>query len=588
MQQRPIKLLFIKYKQPMSLKNIVKYGILFFAFLLSVQPVLAQQKQKQQTQQPAKPKPAVPAQPKPKPKPAIPQVPDLYKKPDLPASIAKIIDDMVPVEGGVYLMGRDDGEVNEYPAHKVRVPGFYLGKYEITQAQWRVVMGREPSKPIFADKYVATSEECPVIAASWEEAQEFILKLNKLTGLKFRLSTESEWEYAARGGNKNQNHLYAGSPYATVVASYRRGAWQIGNEGADIYKNYNPMPVGQKIENELGLFDMCGNAPEWVEDIGSVGYFDVPNDGRARSSEYGFFVSNDRRMLRGGGSHDEAKDCTVFARDFANQSFFSGGIRLALDKKGGMPQKEPSVQKLPDRLQDPVLGAFIKVDEGTFLFQNFYEGATEQLKKTSRFYIAETEVTQAQWRAIMGSDPDNLRFKGCDNCPVESISPDEVLRFIKRLNEKDTNVRYRLPTSIEWEFAAYGGNKSKGYAHERNEDYDVYKNHSWNSTNSEGQTHPVKGKRPNELGLYDMEGNVSEFCLGGGNNLLEKKDKYIFCVRGQDWSTTYNLGGIFTASSIVSHSITSFKALSSLCGNDNPLYARSQKWGFRLVREIDH
>jgi formylglycine-generating enzyme required for sulfatase activity len=472
----------------------------FLPILLLVQTLelMAQQKQKPQTQQQAKPKPAAPAQSKPNPKPATPQTPDLYKKPDLPASIAKIIDDMVPVEGGVYMMGRDDGEADEYPAHKVRVPDFYISKYEITQAQWRVVMGREPSKP--DEKYVAPSEECPVIGASWEEAQEFILKLNKLTGLKFRLPTESEWEYAARGGQKSQNHLYAGSPYATVVACYRRGALQLGDNWADFYKNYNPMPVGQKIENELGLFDMCGNAPEWVEDMASHGYFDAPIDGRARSSEYGIVDYNDWRMLRGGGSHLEAKDCTVFARRPSPQGSFDGGIRLALDKKGGMPQKEPSVQKLPDRLQDPVLGVFIKVDGGTFLFDKSYEGAEGKLKKVRSFYMSETEVTQAQWRAIMGSDPLNLRFKGCDNCPVESVSPEEVLRFIKRLNEKDTNLRYRLPTSIEWEFAALGGNKRTGYAYEKvNENNkDASMEICWNSSNSEGRTHPVKNKSPNE------------------------------------------------------------------------------------------
>jgi formylglycine-generating enzyme required for sulfatase activity len=168
-----------------------------------------------------------------------------------------------------------------------------------------------------------------------------------------------------------------------------------------------------------------------------------------------------------------------------------------------------------DYFTDPLVGKFILVRGGTFTMGCTLEQGSdcESNEKPvhevtlSDYYIGETEVTQAQWRAVMDSSPSY--FKDCDECPVEQVSWTDVQNFLSKLNSLSEGAHYRLPTEAEWEYAARGGSLSKGYKYAGSNNLDKV---AWYGDNSGDKTHPVKEKNANELGIYDMSGNVFEWC----------------------------------------------------------------------------
>jgi len=159
--------------------------------------------------------------------------------------------EMVFVEGGTFMMGctKEQGSDcwdDEKPAHQVTLSSYYIGKYEVTQAQWVAVMGKNPS--------TFKGDQLPVNKVNWNDAQEFIRRLNSLTGKQYRLPTEAEWEFAARGGNNSRGYKYSGSNTVGDVA------WYAENSRRSTH------PVGTKQPNELGIYDMSGNVSEWCND----------------------------------------------------------------------------------------------------------------------------------------------------------------------------------------------------------------------------------------------------------------------------------------------------------------------------------
>jgi formylglycine-generating enzyme required for sulfatase activity len=181
--------------------------------------------------------------------------------------------EMIFVRGGTFSMGSNESD-DEKPIHNVTISDFYMGKTEVTQAQWEAVMGDNPS-------YFKNCSSCPVESVSWDDIQIYLTKLNKLTGKSYRLPTEAEWEYAARGGVSSVGTLYAGANDANTVA------WNNSNSSTKVHE------VATKKANELGLYDMTGNVWEWCSDwYGSYTASNQTNPTGVRSGTY--------RVLRGG------------------------------------------------------------------------------------------------------------------------------------------------------------------------------------------------------------------------------------------------------------------------------------------------
>lgn len=193
---------------------------------------------------------------------------------------------MVYVDGGTFEMGASGWE-NARPVHSVTLSSYYMGETEVTQELWQAVMGSNPS-------YFIGSQR-PVEQVSWNDCQEFIEKLNTLTGEKFRLPTEAEWEYAARGGNKSKGYEYAGSDNVGDVA------WYTDNSKSSTHE------VKGKLPNELGLYDMSGNVWEWCSD-----WYGAYSSG-AQVDPAGP-ASGSTRVRRGGSWSSDAAYCRVFYR----------------------------------------------------------------------------------------------------------------------------------------------------------------------------------------------------------------------------------------------------------------------------------
>ena len=209
---------------------------------------------------------------------------------------------MIGVEGGTFTMGSPDSDSDafddEKPAHQVTLSSYYIGETEVTQELWKAVMGDNPS-------YFTDDLQRPVECVSWNDCQTFISKLNELTGENFRLPTEAEWEYAARGGNKSKGYKYSGSNTVNDVA------WYDDNSSSETHA------VKTKQPNELGIYDMSGNVLEWCADWSSSSYYtSSPQTDPTGPS------SGSHRVLHGGSWGSYAWGCRV-----AYRGYFSPGSR---------------------------------------------------------------------------------------------------------------------------------------------------------------------------------------------------------------------------------------------------------------------
>lgn len=383
-------------------------------------------------------------------------------------------------------------EMIEIPSEKQEV--FWMGKTPVTQRLWKMIMGKNnnPSK-IVGDNF-------PVTNVSKIEVDMFLTLLFDKTGLLFRLPKIEEWEYAALGGMLPEEEMKQES-------------------GIDLKRvretEKHPFLIEKNSGNGYGLCSMLGTIWQWTQTYN-----------RDCSGTYYFcggsykFKTKDWNL-----SNRNESWCSYWLPEFKSEDL---GFRLLLDrpfKTDDWPDLNQwdekknmfeEIVKIGEKKSEE--DGIVKVEGGLFVMGSKEEKDRRPVEvELSPYYIAVSAVTQRQWMAFM-EDNNPSSHKG-DNLPVENVSYNDVLKFISKLNDYCDNalaplqldgkrVFFDLPTEAQWEFAARGGLKSKGYIFAGGNDADAV---AWHYGITK-QTHPVKSKRPNELGLYDMSGNVWEWC----------------------------------------------------------------------------
>jgi formylglycine-generating enzyme required for sulfatase activity len=396
--------------------------------------------------------------------------------------------DFVYVPSGSFDMGSPQNEkwrTDDELQHPVTISGgFYLGKYEVTQSQWKAAMDSNPSSH--------QGEDLPVENVSWDDVQEFIRRLNTQSGgAVYRLPTEAEWEYAARAGTTGP---YPGNLDAT--------AWHVANSANQTH------PVGQKQPNAWGLYDMLGNVWEWCQDR-----YEAFGDG-AQVDPVGP-SSGSYRVIRGGSVTFPIEQLRLADRGnnvapgYRDRYLGLRLVRIAnTNNSGAIPNSSFNVPKIQPRAgttwRSPQGIDFVYIPAGSFEMGSSDGPANERPKHhvtiSKGFYLGKFEITQAQWRAIMGTDPSTVRN---DDLPVGKVSWEDVQEFIRQLNAKG-EASYRLPTEAEWEYACRAGTEGPFAG-----DVDAL---GWYAVNSGRDAMlPVGKKQPNAWGLYDMHGNVWEW-----------------------------------------------------------------------------
>ncbi len=439
---------------------------------------------------------------------------------------------LVLIHAGSFRMGSSDEEegkqeLQESPHEiSIRKP-FYLGVFEVTQSQYGSLIGTNPS--FFQKKNMGNRDTSgfPVEMVTWNDAVAFCEALSelpeeKLFGREYRLPTEAEWEYACRATTSSA------FSFGDSEESLEEHAWFKGGGRNPLRPDHQTNPVGMKKANRWGLYDMHGNVGEWCHDwfglYPSV-FVDDPQGPRSGSV----------RVFRGGSFKSEAVDCRSARREGDHQMFrnLDLGFRVALSPSANQPKevtKSKDLKTVPNEIANStevkvVLESItnsigmklLLIHAGTFTMgspieeMGRNEGETPHLVTLSKgYYLGAFEVTQEQYGEVIGNNPS--AFKGAQKA-VEMVSWNDAVSFCKKLSElpeeKAAGREYRLPTESEWEYACRADSTTTYSFGETAESLGEY---AWFGEGPEGKTHKVGLKKPNRWGLYDMHGNVGEWC----------------------------------------------------------------------------
>ena len=462
--------------------------------------------------------------------------------------IAAIVSEMVSIPAGSFDMGdlSGDGDGHAKPVHRVTVPAFWLGKYEVTFAQWDAcVRGGGCTLDVWdicvPDRVVASPDctdfnEHPITHVSWDDAQTFIDWLNGRTGGNFRLPTEAEWEYAARAGTTT---TYS---WGDNIGRNCRGC------GWGVHEHRDTAPVGSFPANAWGLHDMHGNVSEWVQDCWNYSYEGAPTDGSARTSG-----ECSQRVLRGGswGYEPWYLRSAFRGRGDLSSRYTFIGFRLARSEPvPALPDGETRAEVEDERGQAErtvkrLVEGMVSVPAGEFRMGSRDPEAEDNEKPAHRvtvpaFKLGKYEVTFAQWDACVADggcnsySPDD-RGWGRGNRPVFIVSWDDVQSFIDWLNGK-TGGNYRLPSEAEWEYAARAGSTTN-YSWGDDIGNHLANCESWYCGDRWEHTAPVGSFPANAWGLHDMHGNVEEWVQDCWNDSYEgaPTDGSAWTSGGCDW-----------------------------------------------------
>ncbi len=432
---------------------------------------------------------------------------------------------------------------------------------ENTQKIEKLTQEIEEEKIHIAARKKEFTESFPVSDISYYKCINFINLLNKKEGKKYRLPTEAEWEYACRAGSFTE-YIYGDDE--SKIGEY---GWSDNNSDQKVHV------IGSKNPNLWGLYDMTGNLWEVCQDryqedfyqrfenkdaLSPVNINTKVNDVVIRGGSYNtgpYFMRSSSRKSTGLDNSDE-----------------SIGFRLVLPISSQSSAPIVSVQ-LPE-MTNSIGIKFVKIPAGEFMMGSEQGDSVEvpvhKVKIEKPYYLGVYEVSQKQWLEIMDENPSS--FKGSRDNPVETIDARTCQKFIRKLSLKEGR-EYRLPTEAEWEYACRSGSTSEYFF---GDDPNELEEYAWFSTNNDKKTHASGKKKPNQWGLYDMYGNVTEMCADTYDPEFYSKDD----ENGQSPVSTLPIGNHVIRGS--SYFMDSFRSRSAARDRMNDGECNNHV-GFRLV-----